>query len=81
MADCKIVLFPKDNIKDYNQAIIECPTLIDKNFKAIPIETFEEGLKYMIKKNQDYSRSASPSFLSRRPNSTFSSMVRTTASL
>jgi ATP-dependent Lon protease len=50
IAGCKIVLFPKDNVKDYNQAIKECPNLIDDNFKAFPIETFDEALNYLIVK-------------------------------
>ena len=45
-AGVKLVLFPKENLKDFNKIKLENPLLIDKNFNAIPIETIKEAFKY-----------------------------------
>jgi ATP-dependent Lon protease len=47
-AGCKLVLFPEGNIKDYEQAVEDCPKLIDDTFKAIPVGTFSEALEHLI---------------------------------
>ena len=45
-AGVKLVLFPKGNLKDFKKIKEQNPTLIDKNFKAIPIETIKDAIKY-----------------------------------
>jgi ATP-dependent Lon protease len=48
LAGCKMILYPEKNTKDYNQAIKDCPDIIDDNFKAFPIKNFDEALKYLL---------------------------------
>ena len=44
----KTVLFPHKNNKDFEKILQNNRTLIDDNFKAYPIETFNDVLKYAL---------------------------------
>jgi ATP-dependent Lon protease len=48
MAGVKLVLFPKENLKDLKKIKEENPMLLDDNFKAIPIETINEAIKLSL---------------------------------
>jgi len=48
LAGVKLVLIPKENIKDLNKIKDRNSELIDNNFKVIPIETFDEVIKYSL---------------------------------
>ncbi len=47
-AGVKLVLFPKENVKHLDKIKERNLTLLDNNFKVIPIESFEEVIKYSI---------------------------------
>jgi endopeptidase La len=47
-AGVKLVLFPKENIKNLEKVKERNPTLLDDDFEAIPIETIEEALSYSL---------------------------------
>jgi ATP-dependent Lon protease len=47
-AGVKLVLFPRENIKHLEKIKQRNPNLLDDNFRAIPIETFDEVLKYSL---------------------------------
>jgi ATP-dependent Lon protease len=47
-AGVKMVLFPKENIKHLEKIKERNTTLIDDNFKVVPIESFDEVLKYSL---------------------------------
>ena len=47
-AGVKLVLFPKENIKHLDKIKERNLTLLDDNFKVIPIESFEEVIKYSL---------------------------------
>jgi hypothetical protein len=47
-AGVKLVLFPKDNLKDFNKIKEDNPLLIDKKFNALYIETISDAIKYSI---------------------------------
>jgi len=47
-AGVKLVLFPKENVKHLDKIKERNLTLLDDNFKVIPIESFEEVIKYSI---------------------------------
>ena len=47
-AGVKLVLFPKDNIKDYNKIVEKNPSLFDHTFAAIPIETIDDAINITL---------------------------------
>jgi ATP-dependent Lon protease len=47
-AGVKLVLFPKDNLKDFIKIKENNPLLIDKNFNAKYIETINDAIKYSL---------------------------------
>jgi ATP-dependent Lon protease len=47
-AGCSLVLFPSENLKDYNEILVKNPELIDNTFSAIPISHISEVLKYIF---------------------------------
>ncbi len=47
-AGVKLVLFPKENVKHLDKIKERNKTLLDDNFKVIPIETFEEVMMYSL---------------------------------
>jgi endopeptidase La len=47
-AKCKLALFPKENLQDYNKIVQECPHLFDDSFKAVAIGHLEEALAYLL---------------------------------
>ena len=47
-AGVKLVLFPKENLKHLDKIKERNLTLLDNNFKVIPIESSEEVIKYSI---------------------------------
>ena len=47
-AGITVALYPKENEKDIKKIKERNPTLLDKNFKAIAIETLDEAIKYAL---------------------------------
>ena len=47
-AGCKTVLFPKDNLPDFEKINRECTDLIDENFSARPISTITEAISLAL---------------------------------
>ncbi len=47
-AGVKLVLFPKENVKHLDKIKERNVSLLDDNFKVIPVETFEEVMKYSL---------------------------------
>lgn len=47
-AGCRLVLYPKDNQKDYAKIARECPDLFEDGFVAIPVSTLSEVLPHVL---------------------------------
>ena len=47
-AGCKLVLYPKDNLKDYHKIVRECPDLFDDTFRAVAVGKLSDVLPYVF---------------------------------
>ena len=48
LAGCKKVLFPKENMSDFEKIVKKHPSLVDNDFEAIPISSLSEAMNEMF---------------------------------
>ena len=47
-AKCRLALFPKENMQDYEKIVEECPYLFDDGFRAMAIGHLDEALQQLM---------------------------------
>jgi endopeptidase La len=85
-AKCRLALFPKENMQDYDKIVEECPYLIDDSFRAVAIAHLDDALAELLVTRQHVVKrstaaeepSSKPKSGSKRPASEPVKMVKVT---